>query len=113
MAVGIAPVNRQIQSLTFVPNAEIQFHQTAWHKGSGIKRLYHADNIDVLHALLKDENVCGKVTVSQPFFHRCRGVPVDFPRSFPQLVEKCVEKMSFTHISAFSFVQNPKIPHFP
>lgn len=63
MAVGIPPVNRQIQSLTFVPNAEIQFHQTAWHKGSGIKRLYHADNIDVLHALLKDENVCGKVTL--------------------------------------------------
>ena len=63
MAVGITPVNSQAQSLTFVPKAEIQFHQTAWHQSEGIKRLYHADNIDVLNTLLQDENVCGKVTL--------------------------------------------------
>lgn len=63
MAVGITPVNRQVQSLNFVPKVDVQFHQTAWHQGEGIKRLYHADNIDVLNILLQDENVCGKVTL--------------------------------------------------
>ena len=63
MAVGITPANRQVQPLNFVPKANVQFHQTSWHQGKGIKRLYHADNIDVLNALLQDENVCGKVTL--------------------------------------------------
>jgi len=63
MAVGITPANRQVQPLNFVPKANVQFHQTVWHQGKGIKRLYHADNIDVLNALLQDENVCGKVTL--------------------------------------------------
>lgn len=63
MAVGVTPINRQIQPLSFVPKTDIQFHQTAWHQGEGIKRLYHADNIDVLSALLQDENVCGKTTL--------------------------------------------------
>ena len=63
MAVGRTPVNKLAKSINFVPNAEIQFHQTAWHQGKGIKRLYHADNIDVLNTLLQDENVCGKVTL--------------------------------------------------
>lgn len=63
MAVGITPANRQVQPLNFVPKANVQFHQTEWHQGKGIKRLYHADNIDVLNALLQDENVCGKVTL--------------------------------------------------
>lgn len=63
MAVGITPANRQVQPLNFVPKTDIRFHQTACHKGKGIKRLYHADNIDVLNTLLQDENVCGKVTL--------------------------------------------------
>lgn len=63
MAVGVTPVNRQNRPLNFVPKADIQFHQTTWHQGEGIKRLYHADNIDVLNTLLQDKDVCGKVTL--------------------------------------------------
>ena len=49
--------------MSLVPKKDIQFTQTAWHEGESIKRLYHADNIDVLTALLDDKNVCGKVTL--------------------------------------------------
>ena len=63
MAVGITSVNKQTQPLHLTPKADIQFDQIAWHQGKGIKRLYHADNIDVLNTLLQDENVCGKVTL--------------------------------------------------
>ena len=52
MAVGTTPTNQQIQPLKFAPKADVQFHQTAWHQGKGVKRLYHADNIDVLNTLL-------------------------------------------------------------
>ncbi|MBO7478233.1 MAG: site-specific DNA-methyltransferase [Salinivirgaceae bacterium] len=62
MAVGIASI-QQKQQLSFVPNAEIQFCRTATNLGSGIKRLYHADNIDVLNALINDSDVCGKITL--------------------------------------------------
>lgn len=63
MAVGIIPVHQAISQLAFAPNMEIQFKQNSWHQGVGIKRLYHADNIDVLHHLLNDGDVCGKVTL--------------------------------------------------
>ncbi|MBQ8520613.1 MAG: site-specific DNA-methyltransferase [Bacteroides sp.] len=63
MAVGVLPINRQPQELTVNPKSEIRFSQSAWHQGDGIKRLYHADNIDVLTALLDDKEVCGKVTL--------------------------------------------------
>ena len=63
MAVGTTPTNQQIQPLKFAPKADVQFHQTAWHQGKGVKRLYHADNIDVLNTLLYDKDVCGKVTL--------------------------------------------------
>lgn len=63
MAVGVTPINRQAQPLNFVPKADIQFRQTTQCQSEGIKRLYHADNIDVLNALLHDEKVCGKVTL--------------------------------------------------
>lgn len=63
MAVGVLPINRQPQELTIKPKSVIRFNQTAWHQGNGIKRLYHADNIDVLTSLLDDKDVCGKVTL--------------------------------------------------
>ena len=63
MAVGVLPINRQPQELTVNPKSEIRFSQSAWHQGDGIKRLYHADNIDVLTTLLDDKEVCGKVTL--------------------------------------------------
>ena len=63
MAVGVLPMNRQPQELSIKPKSVIRFNQSAWHQGNGIKRLYHADNIDVLTALLDDKEVCGKVTL--------------------------------------------------
>ena len=63
MAVGVLPINREARQLALVPKINIQFRQTERHDGDGIKRLYHADNIDVLTALLDDEKVCGKVTL--------------------------------------------------
>ncbi|MBR5435119.1 MAG: site-specific DNA-methyltransferase [Bacteroidales bacterium] len=62
MAVGIVSLQNK-QQLSFVPNTEIQFCRTATNLGNGIKRLYHADNIDVLNALIDDSEVCGKVTL--------------------------------------------------
>lgn len=47
MAVGVVPINLQTQQLSFVPQENIQFTQTARHDGESIKRLYHADNLDV------------------------------------------------------------------
>jgi len=35
----------------------------ACHQGKDIKRLYHADNIDVLNTLLQDNKICGKITL--------------------------------------------------
>ena len=63
MAVSIVPFNRDVQPLTLVPKPDIHFIQTASRIGTGIKRLYHADNIDVLTALLDDKEVCGRVTL--------------------------------------------------
>lgn len=47
--------------MSFQPSQDIRFQQTQWNLGKGIKRLYHADNIDVLTTLLADKEVCGKV----------------------------------------------------
>lgn len=63
MAVGITPINRNTQYVKFEPDSNICFRQTAWNRNNNIKRLYHADNIDVLLALMRDETVCGKVAL--------------------------------------------------
>ena len=63
MAVGIAYTNRNFTPLKVVPKEKIHFTQTQWNQGEGIKRLYHADNIDVLNLLSQDEKVCGRVTL--------------------------------------------------
>ena len=63
MAVPVASTHSQDSHRRLKPSHNIRFTQTAWHKGDGIKRLYHADNIDVLGALLDDSDVCGKVTL--------------------------------------------------
>ena len=64
MAVGITHINQQyIQRVKFEPESNICFRQIAWNQGKGIKRLYHADNIDVLFTLTRDETVCGKVAL--------------------------------------------------
>ena len=63
MAVGVIPLDCEAKPLSLDPKQDIRFKQTAWHVSEGIKRLYHADNIDVLTVLLNDERVCGKVTL--------------------------------------------------
>ncbi len=63
MAVGVATIKRHFQYLNLEPKSEICFQQLAWHHGEGIKRIYHADNIDVLNALVRDTSICGKVTL--------------------------------------------------
>lgn len=63
MAVGVTPTGGQNVSLALIPKSDIRFHQAAYHSGTGLKRLYHADNIDVLNSLVSDEAVCGKVTL--------------------------------------------------
>ena len=63
MAVGVAIGNRQIVPLSIVPQQNIKFRQTKTCKTEGIKRLYHADNLDVLNHLANDKDVCGHVTL--------------------------------------------------
>ena len=63
MAVGIIPTYQDIPQLAFMPNDGVQFRQIAWSQSQGVKRLYHADNIDVLNYLLNDKEVCGKITL--------------------------------------------------
>lgn len=63
MAVGVLPIQREAKQLSLKPNTNIRFRQTASQGGKGIRRLYHADNIDVLNALAEDADVCGKVTL--------------------------------------------------
>ena len=45
-------------------------------------------------------------------FHRDPRTSRDPLPTFPQVVEKCVEKVSFPHLALQTFVQDPKIPHF-
>lgn len=63
MAVRVVPIHHEEQQFSLSPKTNIRFNLTSRHQGEGIKRLYHADNIDVLTTLTTDENVCGKVTL--------------------------------------------------
>ncbi len=64
MAVSVSSNNlMSIHALNIVPQNEVHFRNVREYNGEGIKRLYHADNIDVLHHLLNDEKVCGKVNL--------------------------------------------------
>ena len=62
MAVGITSNTcSTISSISLVPQDQIRFRCTTDYSGDLIKRLYHADNLDVLNSLIKDESVCGKI----------------------------------------------------
>ena len=64
MAVGITSNTcTTVASISLVPHNEVQFRCTTDYHGESIKRLYHADNLDVLNHLSKDENVCGKINL--------------------------------------------------
>lgn len=62
MAVGITTKTcSTTSSISVNPQEEIRFRTTNQYDGMDIKRLYHADNLDVLNYLIKDINVCGKI----------------------------------------------------
>lgn len=63
MAVGVIPINHSSQSLRLSPDKGCRFVPIRQHTGTGIKRLYHGDNINVLNTLLHDEQVRGHVTL--------------------------------------------------
>ena len=64
MAVGITSYKRAtVSSVSTKPQKGVKFRSVTGYKGNLIKRLYHADNIDVLNCLVKDEDVCGKVSL--------------------------------------------------
>lgn len=49
------------KSISTIPQDEIKFKCVNKQDVDAVKRLYHADNLDVLNYLLKDVRVCGKV----------------------------------------------------
>lgn len=63
MAVSVVPIRKEAQSPCCFPKKDVRFRQTARNEGDGIRRLYHADNINVLSDLVEDKDVCGKVTL--------------------------------------------------
>ncbi len=64
MAVGITSYKcATVSSVSTKPQKGVKFRSVTGYKGNLIKRLYHADNIDVLNCLVKDEDVCGKVSL--------------------------------------------------
>lgn len=63
MAVGVPIKNRTSNNPVLVPKDFISFNYRMRNENDGIKRLYHADNIDVLKELTHDPAVCGQVTL--------------------------------------------------
>lgn len=64
MAVSISSTNcSTLSSISVTPQKEIKFRCTNQYKGTDIKRLYHADNLDVLNYLVNDADVCGKINL--------------------------------------------------
>ena len=62
MATSVTSIVRStLSSVSTVPLKDIHFKCTNDYSGKSIKRLYHADNLDVLSCLVKDTDVCGKV----------------------------------------------------
>ena len=48
-------------ALSLVPKSEIVFRPVNQYDGTGIKRLYHADYLDVINYLINDKKVCGNI----------------------------------------------------
>lgn len=64
MAVGISSSKKAtLGDISILPDEKIEFRCLHDYKENTIKRLYHADNIDVLHYLLSDKKVCGKINL--------------------------------------------------
>ena len=63
MAVSIPIAQQALPVIDYSVAQTSQFRVVNQDKVEGIKRLYHADNIDVLTALIDDKEVCGKVNL--------------------------------------------------
>lgn len=64
MAVGISScIKATLGDISVSPDEEIEFKCLNDYKDKFIRRLYHADNIDVLHYLLSDHEVSGKINL--------------------------------------------------
>lgn len=64
MATGITSSTCSTElSVSVNPSENIRFKDVNGYEGSDIKRLYHADNLDVLSHLVDDADVCGKVSL--------------------------------------------------
>lgn len=64
MAVGITSYTcATVSSVSTVPKNKARFRSVTDYEGKFIKRLYHADNLDVLNFLVKDDDLCGKVNL--------------------------------------------------
>ena len=63
MAVSINSSNKTDNQQSFLPQEDIKFKCIQDYQGKEIKRLYHADNLDVLNYLLNDKDVKGNVTL--------------------------------------------------
>lgn len=62
MAVRVTSnISPASSALSLVPKSEIVFRPVNQYDGTGIKRLYHADNLDVLNYLINDKRVCGNI----------------------------------------------------
>lgn len=62
MAVRVTSnISPASSALSLVPKSEIVFRPVNQYDGTGIKRLYHADNLDVLNYLINDKKVCGNI----------------------------------------------------
>lgn len=64
MAVSVTLNKYTPQQRVFaLPHEPVEFVCQKANDGEGIKRLYHGDNLHVLHSLVHDVNVCGKVNL--------------------------------------------------
>lgn len=63
MAVSLSTNNKPSPSVRLTAKEAPTFHKISGTDTQGIKRLYYADNIDVLHALCDDEAVRGRVSL--------------------------------------------------
>ena len=63
MAVSIPIAQQALPVIDYLAAPTSQFRVVNQDKVEGVKRLYHADNIDVLSALIHDKEVCGKINL--------------------------------------------------
>ena len=61
MAVGVLHNNQHLAKVRLTPDEQVRFSKVSRCPVDGVKRLYHADNLDVLQMLVQDKDVFQKV----------------------------------------------------